>query len=95
MPNQFSVVHVRSLVVLQPTARFASLRFGLLETKPLLADVITTHLKFNGAELTVVILCNSISAGFRGWAKGPGPRAPHHVRVFSHICDMCVPLSHF
>jgi len=28
-------------------------------------------------------------------AKGPGPRAPHHVYVFSHMCDMYVPLSHF
>ena len=35
------------------------------------------------------------SAGFMGGPKGPGPRAPHHVKVFSHMCDMCVSLSHF
>jgi len=35
-----------------------------------------------------------------GGAKGPGPgpptnKGPHHVHVFSHMYDMCVPLSHF
>jgi len=24
-----------------------------------------------------------------------GPRAPHHVHVFSRMCDICVPLSRF
>jgi len=30
-----------------------------------------------------------------GGPKRPGPRAPHHVCAFSHICDMCVPIGHF
>jgi len=31
-----------------------------------------------------------------GGDQGPQQRGPpHHVHVFSHMCDMCVPLSHF
>jgi len=29
-----------------------------------------------------------------GRPKGPGPGAPHHVHVLSHMCVMCVPLRH-
>jgi len=29
-------------------------------------------------------------------AQGPPPRrGPHHVHVFDHTYDLCVPLSHF
>jgi len=43
----------------------------------------------------------TLSAGFKGSRKGPGPRVPHqkgapnHVDVFSYMCDMCVPFSQF
>ena len=33
-----------------------------------------------------------LSAGFKG---AQGVRAPHHVHVFSHMYDLCVPFSHF
>jgi len=38
----------------------------------------------------------SPSAGFRG-GQGDRAQGPHHVRMFGHMCDMCVcvPLSHF
>jgi len=40
------------------------------------------------------------SAPDLGGCKGPESRdptkeGPYHVHLFSHICDMCVPLSHF
>jgi len=38
------------------------------------------------------------SAGFRGEPKRAGtpPKgAPRHVHMFSHMCDMCVPLNPF
>jgi len=34
----------------------------------------------------------------QGGSKKPGPptkEGPHHVHVFSHLYDMCVPFSHF
>jgi len=36
-----------------------------------------------------------ISARFGGTqgARAPPKRAPHHIHVFSHVCDMRVPLS--
>jgi len=34
--------------------------------------------------------------GARGPDPGPPPkRVPYHFHMFSHMCDMCVPLSHF
>ena len=39
-----------------------------------------------------------LSAGFRGGPKGPRAPTkwgPHHVHMFSHICDMCMPLNLF
>ena len=39
-----------------------------------------------------------VSAGFRGIPRGPGPPskgAPHHVHMFSYMCDMCAPLNPF
>jgi len=38
------------------------------------------------------------SAGFRREPKGvgtPPKAAPRHVHMFSHMCDMCVPLNTF
>jgi len=43
--------------------------------------------------LQVTLLVPGLDLG-RG--PGPGPptkEGPHHVHVFSHMCDMCVPLS--
>jgi len=43
-------------------------------------------------------LACSDSAGFRGGGQAQGPLqtgAPNYVHVFSHTCDMCVPLVAF
>jgi len=42
--------------------------------------------------VAALVITSSASAGFRG---GQVARVPHHIHVFSHTCDMCVPLSHF
>ena len=47
---------------------------------------IESTLKSSFKEVLVVSL-PPISVGFRG--------ASPHVHVFSHMCDMCMPVSHF
>jgi len=52
-------------------------------------------LLYNFEEMLQTVNLSAFSAGFRRGPKEPGPRAPHHGHVFSHMCDMHVPLSHF
>ena len=44
-----------------------------------------------GEYLRIYSQCNAEFSG----AQGARAQAPHHVHVFSHICDVCLPLVIF
>jgi len=74
--------------------RFCSV-FAWLQLSLTLVSFLRSTNRQNPILGDAVVTAPDLGGGQGARAQGlPPKRAPHHVHVFSHMCYMCVPLSH-